>query len=93
MASDVKKLLRKNEQLDHLESAKVASHVQREVDDGNWILHSVMLEKHDVPFKFRRKKRYRSLEGARVNITYYPIIEQVAGLDIEVMKVVRIRRS
>ncbi len=93
MTSDPDKLLKKNAQLNHLESAKVVSHVQREVDAGEWIQHSLMLDAYDVPFKFRRKKGYRSLQGARVNVTYYPIIESVAGMDIEVMKVVRIRRS
>jgi hypothetical protein len=52
-----------------------------------------MLDGYDVPFKYRRKKKYRSLQGARVNLTYYPQIERVAGMDIEVMKVVRIRQS
>jgi len=52
-----------------------------------------MLEGYDVPFKYKRKKKYRSLEGAPVNLTYYPQIEKVAGMDIEVMKVSRIRKS
>jgi hypothetical protein len=46
-----------------------------------------------VPFRYRRKKKYKSLQGAPVNITYYPQIEQLAGMDIEVMKIVRIRKS
>ncbi len=69
----------------------MASHMQRE--DGDWILHTLMLEGVDVPFKFKRKKHYRSLKGARVNLTYYPGIELVAGIEFEVMKVVRIRAS
>jgi len=52
-----------------------------------------MLEGYEVPFKYSRKKKYRSLQGARVNITYYPQIEKIAGLDIEIMKIVRIRQS
>lgn len=93
MKSDVDKLLKKNDELNQLDLVKVVSHVQREVDDGDWVQNTVMLEGYDVPFKYRRKKKYRSLQGAPVNITYYPEVEQVAGLDIEVMKVVRIRKS
>lgn len=93
MEADPKKLLKKNAQLNHLEEAKVVSHVQREVDAGAWVSHSLMLDGYDVPFKYKRKKKYRSLEGARVNITYYPTSERIAGMEIEVMKIVRIRRS
>jgi len=93
MKSDAEKLLKKNEQLNQLDVVKVVSHVQREVDAGTWVSNSLMLEGYDVPFKYRRKKKYRSLQGARVNLTYYPQIEKVAGLDIEIMKVVRIRQS
>ena len=91
MKSDVDKLLKKNRQLNQLDSAKVVSHVQRE--KGDWILNTLMLQGHDVAFKYNRKKRYKSLEGAAVNLTYYPESEQVAGLEFEYMKVVRIRRS
>ncbi len=93
MKSDVDKLLQKNEQLNQLDLVKVVSHVQREIEDGAWVLNTLMLEGYDVPFKYKRQKKYRSLQGAPVNITYYPQNEQVAGMDIEVMKVVRIRRS
>jgi hypothetical protein len=89
--SDVKKLLKKHEQLNQLDMAKVVSHVQRETDD--WVLNTIMLEGYDVPFKYRRKKIYKSLRGAQVNLTYYPETESVAGLDFEVMHVVRVRRS
>ena len=41
----------------------------------------------------KRTKKYKSLQGARVNLTYYPTTDSVAGIDFEVMKVVRIRRS
>jgi hypothetical protein len=51
----------------------------------------VMIDGCDVPFKYKRKKRYRSLAGQRVNLTYYPSTEEVAGIEMEVMKVVRIR--
>lgn len=93
MKSDVKKLLKKNHQLNQLDLVKVMSHVQRDVDNGSWVLNTLMLEGYDVPFRYKRKKKYRSLEGGPVNITYYPEIEQVAGLEIEVMKIVRIRKS
>jgi hypothetical protein len=89
--SDVNKLLKKNERLNQLDSVKVISHVQRE--SGEWIINTVMLEGYEVPFKYKRQKLYRSLQGARVNLTYYPETEVVAGLEFETMKVVRIRVS
>jgi hypothetical protein len=52
-----------------------------------------MVEGCDVPFKFKRKGKYLSLKGARVNITYYPEQQVVAGIAFEVMKVVRIKRG
>ncbi len=71
--------------------ARVVSHVQREMD--GWVLNTIMLDGYDVPFKYRRKKLYQNLNGARINLTYYPESVQVAGIDIEVMKVVRLRRA
>ncbi|WP_020210942.1 hypothetical protein [Gilvimarinus chinensis] len=91
MKSDPKKLIQKNQNLIHSEMLKVISHVQREQDD--WVQHTVMVEGHDVPFKFKRKDNYQSLKGARVNMTYYPETEKVAGMDFEIMKVVRIKRG
>ncbi len=91
MKSDVNKLLEKNRQLNQLDMARVVSHVQRQKD--GWVLNTVMLDGYDVPFKYSRKRRYRNLQGARVNLTYYPQLEQVAGLDVEIMKVVRIRQA
>lgn len=70
---------------------KVTSHVQREQDE--WIVHTVMLADIDVPFVFKRKKRYQSLQGANVNLTYYPATVTVAGMELEQMRVVRIKRS
>ena len=70
---------------------KVSSHVQREA--GDWIINTLMIEGYDVPFKYKRKKRYRSLQGSRVNLTYYPDTERVAGMDIEIMRVVRVKIS
>jgi len=91
MKRPVDKMLKKNSELNQLDFAKVVSHVQRETD--GWILNTLMLEGYDVPFKYRRKQQYRDLKGARVNLTYYPQTEQMAGLEFEVMKVVRIKRS
>ena len=91
MKSDVNKLLKKNAQLNHLDDAKVISHVQR--DSGDWVKNTLMLEGYDVPFKYSRKKKYRSLQGGQVNLTYYAQTEEVAGIEFESMKVVRIRRS
>ena len=71
--------------------ARVVNHVQREKD--GWILNTIMLDGYDVPFKYNRKKLYQSLKGARINLTYYAQSEQVAGMDIEVMKVVRLKRA
>ncbi len=91
MKSEVDKLLEKHRQLNQLDFIKVVSHVQRKSD--GWILNTILLEGYDVAFKYRRKTAYRSLEGARINLTYYPQNELVAGLEIETMKVVRIRKA
>ena len=69
----------------------MTSHVQRE--QGDWVLHTLMVEDCEAPFKFKRKGNYLSLKGARVNMTYYPTKETVAGIDFEIMKVVRIKRA
>ena len=91
MKSEVDRILKKHQQLNQLDMARVICHSQREA--GEWIVHSLILEGYEVPFRYRRKTKYKSLEGARVNLTYYPHTETVAGLDFEVMNVVRIRRS
>lgn len=89
--SDIKKLLKKHDELNQLDNVKVLSHVQRDKDD--WVINTVMLEGYDVPFKYKRKTAYKSLKGALVNLTFYADTESVAGLAFEVMHVVRIRRS
>ena len=89
MQSDPKKLVEKHSSLTHSELMKVISHVQR--NQGDWVLHTVMVEGCSVPFKFKRKSKYQSLKGARVNMTYYPTQETVAGIDLDIMKVVRIK--
>ncbi len=91
MKSDVDKMLNKHQQLTHSVEVKVTSHTQR--DTGDWIQHTIMIENCNAPFKFNRTKAYQSLKGAKVNLTYYPALEKIAGFDIEIMKVVRIKRS
>ncbi|WP_163930824.1 hypothetical protein [Paraferrimonas sp. SM1919] len=91
MQKQVKKLLQKHSKLTHSENMKVVSHSQRPL--GEWVVQTLMIEGIDVPFKYKRTKKYQSLQGARVNLTYYPAIEVVAGFEIEIMKVVRIKRA
>lgn len=91
MEKQTKKLLEQHTALTHSENRKVISHVQREQDD--WVLHTLVIEGVEVPFKYRRKKRYNNLKGARVNLTYYPDTEEVAGMEFEYMRVVRLRTS
>ena len=89
MQSDPDKLVKKHQQLTHSEMVKVVSHVQRDKDE--WVLNTVMIEDCDVPFKYKRKRQYKSLTGSRVNMTYYPTTEIVAGMEFEIMNVVRIK--
>jgi len=89
MKSDPDKLLKKHPQLVHSQMQKVVSHVQREA--GDWIINTIMIEGCDVPFRFKRKQRYRNATGARVNLTYYPDHETIGGMEMEVMNVVRIK--
>ncbi|MGR6860964.1 hypothetical protein ACU5EH_12025 [Aliivibrio salmonicida] len=91
MKSDVDKMLNKHQQLTHSVDVKVTSHTQRDI--GEWVLHTIMIENCNVPFKFNRIKAYRSLKGANVNVTYYPSVETIAGFDVDIMKIVRIKRS
>ncbi|RJG48167.1 hypothetical protein [Motilimonas pumila] len=87
----VNQLLHKHPKLTHSEDVKVVSHTQRELED--WHLNTVMIKGCDAPFKFKRKHAYQNLKGARVNITYYPDAEKVANFDVEVMRVVRLKRA
>ncbi|MDB2331291.1 hypothetical protein N9V74_06235 [Alteromonas sp.] len=91
MKSESEKLVQKHGQLTQSDNMKVTSHVQR--DEGEWVRNTIMIENVDVPFIYRRKQQYQSLKGARVNITYYPNVESVAGMEFETMKVVRLKRS
>lgn len=83
-----KKYLEQHPDLVHSEDMKVISHVQRK--ENEWIINTLMIEGYETPFRYKRKRRYKSLEGARVNLTYYGYTESVAGIEFEVMNVVRI---
>jgi hypothetical protein len=89
--SALDKLLDEHQQLVHSENVKVISHVQRQDQEDEWYVNTIMLENIDVPFKYKRKKLYKSLIGQQVNITYYPETESVAGFELEIMKIVRIK--
>jgi len=91
MNNDANKLLKKHKNLVHSEMMKVTSHVQRDTPD--WIINTVMVEGCSVPFKYKRKEKYNNLKGANINMTYYPATEMVAGIEMEVMNVVRIKIS
>ena len=91
MKSEPEKLLKKHQKLVHSDMVKVVSHVQREA--GEWIINTLMIEDCDVPFRYKRKQKYKNIKGQRVNLTYYPTSETVAGMSMEVMNVVRIKIS
>ena len=78
--SEIDKLLSKHDKLTHSEDMTVESHVQRNEDQ--WFVNTLMIKGYEVPFRFRRKKQYKNLAGARVNLTYYPITEEVAGFPL-----------
>ncbi len=89
MKSNPEQLLKAHRELVHSDMVKVVSHVQRE--SGEWFLNTLMIEGCDAPFRYRRKERYKSLQGQRVNLTYYRDTESLAGMQMEVMKVVRVK--
>ena len=89
--TDADTLLKKRPDLIHSDDRKVLSHVQRK--SGEWLQNTLLIEGCDAPFKFKRKKRYKDLRGAKVNLTYYPSRELVASFEVEIMNVVRIRVS
>lgn len=91
MKSVPEKLIKKHQELTHSEVMKVTSHVQRK--EGEWIINTLMIDGCDIPFKYKRKKAYKNITGQRVNLTYYPEVEVVAGMDFEIMKVVRVKVS
>lgn len=89
--SPAQKLVDAHRQLTHSETMKVESHVQRQ--ENEWWINTLMIHNYDVSFKYKRKKPYKSLQGAMVNITYYPDTEDIAGIAFEFMKVVRLKIS
>ena len=91
MNSNPEKLLKRHAQLVQSDLQKVLSHVQQA--SGEWIVNTLVVEGCDAPFRYKRTQRIKSLRGGRVNLTYYPTTESVAGIEFEVMKVVRIRRA
>ncbi|MGZ9898290.1 hypothetical protein [Shewanella gaetbuli] len=91
MNTDSDELLKKHSNLIHSEDLTVESHTQRE--QGEWFLQTLMIKGYDVPFKYRRNKKFKNLTCHKVNLTYYPREESVAGFKIETMQVVRIRRA
>ncbi len=91
MKSEPKKLLKKHNELIQSDVMKVSSHIQRNTKD--WVLNTLMIEGYDVPFKYKRTKQYKNLKGQRVNLTYYAEAETIAGMEFEVMRVVRIKIS
>ncbi len=91
MKSEPKKLLKKHNELIQSDVMKVKSHVQRNTE--KWVLNTLMIDGYDVPFKYKRTKQYKNLQGQRVNLTYYAETESVAGMEFEVMRVIRIKIS
>lgn len=91
MVKSLKKLLADNDKLIHSSMKKVESHVQRQVNE--WIHNTVLIEGYDIPFKYKRQKKYKSLKGARVDLIYYPDLESIAGIEFEYMKVIQINLS
>ena len=51
----------------HADLTKVISHVQRE--SGEWFVNTIMVEGQEVPFRYKRKKKYKTLTGAKVNLS------------------------
>lgn len=86
-----KKLLAEHDNLTHSTMQKVTSHVQRR--DGDWILNTLMVEGQNIPFKYKRRRKYKSLQGARVDMVYYPDTETIARMDFPFMKVIKIALS
>ena len=91
MKSEPEKLVKKHQKLTHSDMMKVTSHVQREA--GEWMINTLMIEGYDVAFRYKRKQKYKNLKGQRVNLTYYHTTETIAGIQMEVMNVVRIKIS
>jgi hypothetical protein len=50
-----------------------------------------MIEGYQVPFQYKRKQHYKSLKHQYVNLTYYAETKIIAGLEMEIMNVVRVK--
>ena len=85
------KLIKRHQKLTHTDRMNVVSHVQRK--SGEWMINTLMIEGCDAPFRYKRKKLYKDLKSQRVNLTYYPTSENIAGFEMEIMNVVRIKVS
>lgn len=81
--------LQKHNQQIHCELMQVTSHVQR--FNGEYMLNTLTMDGYDCPFKYSRKDKYRNLKGKRVDLSFYPSIEVIAGFEVEIMKVVHIK--
>lgn len=89
MKYPVEIMLQKHNQLVHCESMQVTSYVQR--FNGECMLNTLMMDGYDCPFKYCREYKYRNLKGKRVELSYYPMIEVIAGSEVDLMKVVQIK--
>ena len=59
MKSEPEKLISRHKVLVHSEMLKVNSHVQRVA--GEWIINTLMVEGCEVPFKYKRKRKYNQI--------------------------------
>lgn len=91
MKTNPDKMLKKHQQLIQSDHRKVVSHQQR--IEGDWHVNTLMIDGVSAAFKYKRNEPYKNLTGQRVNLTYYRDMEKVAGMDFEVMRVVRIKIS
>ncbi len=89
MKSPVDSTLQKHQELVHCALMQVNSHVQR--FNGECVLNTLMMDGYDCPFKYCRDYKYQNLEGKQVELSYYPAIELIAGLEVDIMKVVQIK--
>ncbi|WP_028865958.1 hypothetical protein [Psychromonas aquimarina] len=89
MKSPVEIMQQKHRQLLHCKLMQVTSHVQR--FNGECMLNTLMMDGYDCPFKYCREYKYRNLKGKRVDLSYYPAVEVIAGFEVDIMKVVQIK--
>jgi hypothetical protein len=73
----------------HSDVMEVKSHVQR--FNGECMINTIMVDGYDCPFQYRREFKYKNLEGKQVDLSYYPAVETIAGLEMEIMKVVHLK--